>query len=150
MPSQQYGYRNYAAVRDGIPETVLRPTVSFTVAHGTFSWSADALIDTGSPVSVFTRNVADALELSLASAMDRQKIAIAGGLHEAFKFPISLALDPLDEMSWNTFGWFLCGDMESWKLPVSALFGTEGFFDRWKVTFALRDGYFSVGPYSEQ
>ncbi|MFJ6604736.1 hypothetical protein [Streptomyces lydicus] len=114
------------------------------MSYGSEFWSAEALVDSGSPLSLFTRNVANGLRLPFSSALDHTTVEVLGEVHEVFKFPVTLALDPPgDEMSWNTYGWFFRSHPE-WSLPVSAILGGEGFFDRWKVIFVLQKGYFTV------
>lgn len=145
MSGRRYPYRlYYERRRQGEVEPVLRPTVTFTASYYGRAWTTDALIDTGSPVSLFTRKLADSIGIEFDLAGDeRREFFVAGGRHVAFKFPIRLALDPISEMAWNGFGWFF---YEDWDLrpPVGAIFGSEGFFDEWAVNFVRRYNYFSV------
>jgi hypothetical protein len=137
MAVQEYPYREDLG-------GVLRPTVTFTVWYGGHSWREDALIDTGSPASLFSREIADLLEIDPTNSIERGSFRVVGGQHVAFKVPLRLALDPPDQMSWNSFGWFFYA-YEDWGPPsVGAVFGSEGFFHHWAVNFVLRHNYFTV------
>jgi hypothetical protein len=141
----QFPYRKFDRERkDGTLEPILRPTVDYTIRVGDLAWSEDALIDTGSPVTLFTHEVGKALNVPyLQEGSDYDSFAILGHLQVAQRQRVQLSLNKFPELQWGTDAWFFVRSWD-WKLNVGAVFGTAGFLDHWAVTFVKSHDYFVV------
>jgi hypothetical protein len=123
---------------------ILRPTVDVRLEHGdTGDWTLRALIDTGAPITVFDRGAADAVGVRFdyfgaATGM----IQILGG-HWTVQFEmvqLSLAVDP--EYSWTARTAFV--KSPELQMSFQGILGTEGFLDKFAVTFNKYYDYFVV------
>lgn len=109
---------------------------------GDLTWNVRALIDTGSPYTIFDRGCADALAVDLSkSPAHRRWHRLAGAERRAQVEIVVLKLDPFQDLWWETEVDFLMDDLE---LPFGGLLGQHGFLDRWVVTFNRYDNYFIV------
>lgn len=121
---------------------VFRPTVDLTVAYGGLGWSVRALIDTGAPVTILDRGAADALGIDFEKRPRRlEKHQLAGREHWAQVERVTLKLAPFHDLQWQTDVGFLVDD---WSMPFGGLLGSQGFLDRWVVTFSAGENYFIV------
>jgi hypothetical protein len=117
-----------------------RPTVDVRLWHEGLEWQTKALIDTGSPRTIFDRGAADALEIDLSDRSRQRLHFLAGQSLYAVPAMVALTLPPFDDISWETEVDFLLGD---WNMPFGLL-GQIGFLDRWVVTFNRYRNYFAV------
>jgi hypothetical protein len=134
-------YRLLPYREEGNP-AVLRPTVDVRLEFGeTGDWTLRALIDTGSPITVFDRGAADAVGVRFDYAgAQTGMIRILGG-HWAVQFEdvhLSLAVDT--EYAWTARVAFVRSP--ELQMPFQGLLGTEGFLDKFAVTFNKYYDYF--------
>lgn len=107
------------------------------------AWQADALIDTGAPSSVFESVAADALGVQLGRAdADTARLRILGGDKDVQLETVQLTLVADPEYSWTAEVGFI-KDRE-FEMPFPGVLGTNGFLDRYAVTFNQYYGYFVV------
>lgn len=102
-----------------------------------------ALVDTGAPISFFDRGAADALGLTLQQAgADYTSLRILGGSWRAkFEF-VDLALTAYPGLSWTARVAFILDP--ALQMPFQGVLGTDGFLDKFAVTFNKYYGYFVV------
>lgn len=134
-------YRLFPYREEGNPP-ILRPTVDVRLEHGdTGDWTLRALIDTGAPITVFDRGAADAVGVRIGNVgAETGTIRILGG-HWSVQFEIvrlSLAADL--EYSWMARVAFV--KSPELQMPFQGLLGTEGFLDKFAVTFNKYYDYF--------
>jgi hypothetical protein len=121
-----------------------------TAALGDLSISTKALIDTGSPRTVFPRGVGDLLGIEFPRYRSdaTKKIRLLGQDWAAITETVALELPPFDDdLTWEAEVDFIVEEHLSF-----ALLGYEGFLNRWAVTFNAAFGYFVIEPadqYSE-
>lgn len=117
---------------------ILRPTIDVRLIGGSGRARANALIDTGAPVTVFPRGVGDLLGIELPSdGSDGDEVVIM----LAHRWPcivrtVSLVLPPFNDLEWEASVRFSIEE----GLPF-ALLGYEGFLNRWAVSFNAYMGY---------
>ena len=119
-------------------KVILRPTVDVQLVASSGRAGANALIDTGAPVTVFPRGVGDLVGIDFppdGSEGDESVMMLA------HRWPcvvrtISLVLPPFEDLEWEAPVRFA---MEE-GLPF-ALLGYEGFLNRWAVSFNAYRGY---------
>ena len=82
---------------------ILRPTVDVRLAYGrTGEWTTRALIDTGSPLTVFDRGVAEALVISIGRAgCEKGHIALLGARRTVQFEYVELSLPNYPGLSWD-------------------------------------------------
>jgi hypothetical protein len=112
--------------------------------HGeTRDWTMRALVDTGAPITFFDRGVADALGVRIGQAgAEVGSMRILGG-HWQVQFEdvdISLAADP--DCSWPARVAFVKDP--ALQMPFQGVLGTQGFLDRFVVTFNKYYDYFLI------
>jgi hypothetical protein len=134
-------YRLLPYREEGNP-AVLRPTVDVRLEYGeTGDWTLRALIDSGAPITVFDRGAADAVGVRFGYAGARTgSIRILGG-NWAVQFEeahLSLAVDA--EYSWRASVAFV--KSPELQMPFQGVLGTEGFLDKFAVTFNKYYDYF--------
>lgn len=113
-----------------------------TLAHADLDWTVRALIDTGAPYTLFDRGAGDALGVDFERSDARRRWhKISGGTYLAQVEMVHLTLPPFDDLAWETEVDFFRTD---WGMPFAGLLGTEGFLDRWVVTFNRYENYFVV------
>ncbi len=117
---------------------ILRPTVDVQLIGGSGRARANALIDTGAPVTVFPRGVGDLLGVDFPpEGSDGDEVVIM----LAHRWPcvvrtVSVLLPPFDDLEWEASVRFSIEE----GLPF-ALLGYEGFLNRWAVSFNAYMGY---------
>lgn len=101
-----------------------------------------ALVDTGATHCVFPVGAAEALGLDVVrhEGDPYRNFRIAGDLRPAFPKIITLTLPPFEELNWDAEVWFF---YQEWELPFGLL-GSEGFLDKWVVSFNRAANYFIV------
>lgn len=120
----------------------LRPTLDIRIATDSRRSRVHALVDSGSPITLFSAVIAYRLDIDLTwRHADTQKVNILGDEHEAVMATVNLAMDEFPQISWSARVGFLREDLD---LPFSGVLGTEGFFEKWVVSFNLPENYFVV------
>jgi hypothetical protein len=109
----------------------------------TGDWSLRALIDTGAPITVFDRGAADAVGVRFNYAgAETGMVRLLGG-HWKVQFEmVDLSLVAEPELCWTARVAFVCD--RSFQMPFQGLLGTEGFLDKFAVTFNKYYDYFVV------
>lgn len=134
---------NRFAYLDAGPPAPPRPIVSLRAHHesgGPVRFSA--LLDTGSPGTVFDWMIADALGIRLGrKGAERARCALYGGLWDVQFEHVELSLVGSDE-SWTARVGFVMTD--ALRMPFRGVLGSAGFFDRYVVTFAEYHGWVAV------
>jgi len=135
--------RRFPYREEGNPP-VLRPTVDIRLEHGdTGDWTLRALVDTGAPITFFDRGAADAVGVRIGRAgADVGSVRILGG-HWPVQFEqvrLTLVADP--ESSWEAHVAFVKDP--ALQMPFQGVLGTEGFLDKFVVTFHKYYDYFLV------
>ena len=119
-------------------KVILRPTVDVGLVSGSGRARANALIDTGAPITVFPRGVGDRLRIDFPpDGSDGEEIVIMLG----HRWPcvvktVTLVLPPFEDLEWDAPVRFSVDE----GLPF-ALLGYEGFLNRWAVSFNAYQGY---------
>lgn len=125
---------------------LLRPTLDVRLQHGaTGDWSCRALIDTGSPLTIFDRGVADALALRIRPAGAKLiMLRLLGGNWQAQVETVDLTLLGAPEIHWTAEVAFVLDP--TLQMPFQGLLGTQGFLDKFAVTFNKYYDQFIVEP----
>jgi hypothetical protein len=112
--------------------------------HGdTGDWTLRALIDTGAPISFFDRGAADAVGVRFGHAgAETGMIRIFGGTWRVQFEMVHLTLTVNDELSWPARVAFVMAP--ELQMPFQGVLGTEGFLDKFAVTFNRYFDYFIV------
>lgn len=105
--------------------------------------STRALIDTGAPLTVFPRGIADALALDVPRTWEPglKKIRLLGREWSAFSTTVELQLDVFADMAWTAEVNFVLDEGLRF-----GLLGYEGFLNRWAVSFDGYHSFFVVEP----
>jgi hypothetical protein len=118
------------------------------ICRGEFEWTTKALIDTGSPHTVFDRAAADAVGVDFnhkKPVRRRHQLAGAERWAQTENVEMHLVNTPFDNIWWNAEVDFLLDD---WEMPFGLL-GQEGFLDKWVVTFYRYRNYFLIQTMSD-
>ena len=106
-------------------------------------WTTRALIDTGSPITVFDRGAGEALLVRFGRAgADTGTLAILGALRNLQFEHIELSLVGDATQVWTARVGFITDP--TFQMVFQGLLGTEGFLDKWAVTFNKYYEYFEV------
>lgn len=112
-----------------------RPTLDVTLWFGANGeWTTQALIDTGSPSTLFDRGAADALGISFGySDAITATVAILGARRRVQLEDIEIGLADDSSFQWTArVGFFLD---PAFQMPFQGILGGDGFLDKWAVTF---------------
>jgi hypothetical protein len=123
---------------------ILRPTVDVRLTCGpTGEWTTRALIDTGSPLTIFDRGVAEALLINIGYAgCKKGYVALLGG-RRAVQFEyVDLSLPHYPHFSWAARVAFITD--RAFQMPFQGILGAEGFLDKFVVTFNYYETFFLV------
>jgi hypothetical protein len=123
---------------------VLRPTLDVRLQYGdTGDWTLRALVDTGAPISFFDRGAGDAVGVRFGQAgAEHGTIRIFGGSwHVQFEH-VQLTFPAEPGITWEAHVAFV-KDPEL-QMPFQGVLGTEGFLDKFAVTFNFYYDYFIV------
>jgi hypothetical protein len=123
---------------------IARPTVDVRLACGpTGEWTTRALIDTGSPLTVFDRGVAEALVISIGHAgCEKGSIALLGK-HLIVQFEyVELSLPDYPGLSWTARVAFITD--RTFQMPFQGILGAEGFLNKFVVTFHAYENFFLI------
>lgn len=123
---------------------ILRPTVDVTLncdPHG--EWTTRALIDSGSPLTVFDRGVAEALTITIGNfGADTGSIALLGARrHVQFEY-VQLSLPGYPGNSWDARVAFITD--RAFQMPFQGILGAEGFLNKFVVTFHAYENFFLI------
>jgi hypothetical protein len=117
----------------GDPPTA-RPIIDVEVCFAPNSWRTTALIDTGSPITVFDYGTAEALLVRLGNAGARTgQVALMGALRQIQFEVVDLSLIDDPAISWTAEVAFIRD--KNFVMPFQGLLGTAGFLDKYAVTF---------------
>lgn len=120
----------------------LRPTLDIELRFGPNGlWRTSALIDTGSPVTVFDHGTAQALlvRFNHASAETGQ-IAILGAKRTVQFEYVELSIVADLSLHWTARVGFITDS--TFVMPFQGILGNDGFLDKWAVTFNKYYDYF--------
>lgn len=115
----------------GEDEIIYRPIIPMDIGYHSlwlsdiFEGEVEALLDSGADRNVAPMELAELLEVDMASAIPEQTKGVEGGLVTVYYAPISLRVGEHIFESIMGFGE---------TIPL-VLLGGKGFFDGWKVTF---------------
>ena len=125
----------------GTGEPILRPTLIVRLSAGTYTTQWKALIDSGSPRTIFPRGTGDFLSVKFPdNPRDADKrISLFGQQWSAVSATVQLELPPFEDLGWEAEVDFLLDD----GIPFGLL-GYEGFLNRWAVSMNGYHGYFVV------
>jgi hypothetical protein len=136
-------YHKFPYREEGTPP-VLRPTIDVRLSFGpNGEWTTKALVDTGAPITLFDRGVADALGIRWDHAGCETGItAILGGSrHIQFEL-VDICLANDESLSWSARVAFIKDP--AFQMPFQGILGADGFLDRWMVTFNKYYDYFEL------
>jgi hypothetical protein len=121
---------------------ILRPTVDVHLECApTGEWTTRALIDTGSPLTVFDRGVAEALCISIGYfGAERGTVALLGASRQVQFEYVELSLPQYPEMSWIARVAFITD--RAFQMPFQGILGAEGFLNKFVVTFHAYENFF--------
>lgn len=107
--------------------------------HG--EWATKALIDTGSPITVFDRGAADALLVRIDNAgAEFGYVKILGGNRKVQFEYVDLCLLAEPGFQWTARVGFIVDP--AFEMIFQGILGSEGFLDKWAVTFNKYYDYF--------
>lgn len=133
---------------EGRSRRLRRPTVDVTLSLGTGVIAQRALIDTGSPCTVFPLGTAVALGLDVPDpphAGDAfKRVRFLGEDWTTFSERVTLTLPPYRDLTWEAEVDFVLTEGLQF-----GLLGCEGFLDRWAVSFNAYHTYTIIEPVEE-
>lgn len=134
--------RKFPYREEGTPP-ILRPTLDVRVAYKDLEWSFRALIDTGAPVTFFDYAAAQALCIDLQRPDARRgKLTVLGGDWDAVFEYVDLSLVEDRTYEWQAEVAFVTD--EGLRMSFQGALGTEGFLDKFAVTFDKYYDYFVI------
>jgi hypothetical protein len=127
----------------GNPPTV-RPIVNVRLEfEDTGDWTCQALVDTGAPSTVFDRGAADAIGVRINNVGARTTtVRLMGFSRPAQIETVDFSLPDIPGVTWTADVAFI-KDPEV-RMPFQGVLGTEGFLDRFAVTFNRYHNYFVI------
>ena len=130
--------------RDEGDPPVPRPTVDIHLEFGeTGQWTTRALIDSGSPITVFDGATAEALTIRLGQSGARTgSVALLGARRAIQVEYVHLCLPDYPEYQWETEVAFIT-DL-GFQMPFQGILGSRGFLDRFAVTLDYYNTRFIV------
>lgn len=136
-------YHKFPYREEGNPPR-LRPTVDVELRFEPNGlWRTRALVDTGSPLTIFDRGVAEALVVNLGQSDAETATVALLGAHPRVQFEcVDLSLIADQEFSWTARVAFILD--RDFQMVFQGILGTEGFLDKWAVTFNKYYDYFVV------
>ena len=109
------------------------------------SWTTRALIDSGSPLTVFDYGTAEALGIRLGNTGHRSgKVALLGSDRNIQFEYVELSLPGTGGNSWTADVAFI--KQMDFQMPFQGILGQLGFLDHFDVTFRFYAGTFEVRP----
>jgi len=106
-------------------------------------WRSRALIDSGSPITIFDYGAANALGIRVNRAgAEMASIAILGSVRTIQIETVDLSLVREPDYAWTARVGFTVDP--SFQMSFQGILGTEGFMDKWAVTFNKYYEYFEL------
>lgn len=99
-------------------------------------------MDTGAPITLFDPSVAYALDLDARRSVETGRVRVLGGDWPVRFEHVEVHLAGQPELSWTLRAAFVTDP--AFQMPFQGVLGTEGFLDRFVVTFNAYDDYFLV------
>ena len=123
---------------------ILRPTVDIQLNHPpNGEWTTRALIDSGSPLTVFDRGVAEALCVNIgAFGATTGSIALLGARRTVQFGYVQLSLPGHAGQTWDARVAFVTD--RAFQMPFQGILGAEGFLNKFVVTFHAYGNFFLV------
>jgi hypothetical protein len=123
---------------------ILRPTVDIRLNFApNGEWTTRALIDSGSPLTVFDRGVAEALSISIGRfGAETGGIALLGARRQVQFEYVELSLPGNYGNSWEARVAFVTD--RTFQMPFQGILGAEGFLNKFVVTFHAYENFFLV------
>ncbi|MDQ1711651.1 MAG: hypothetical protein QOE45_1101 [Frankiaceae bacterium] len=123
---------------------VPRPTVDVRLQYGVNGdWMTRALIDSGSPLTVFDYGTAEALGVRIGQAGHRSgTIALMGSARPVQFEQVQLSIPKMTDVSWGSDVAFI--KQTDFQMPFQGILGQQGFLDRFAVTFRYFNGHFDI------
>jgi hypothetical protein len=114
--------------------------------HGeTGDWTTRALIDSGSPLTVFDYGTAEALGIRLGNTGHRKgKIALMGAVRYVQFEYVELSLPATRGNAWTADVAFI--KQVDFQMPFQGILGQQGFLDHFEVNLRYYAGTFDVRP----
>lgn len=123
---------------------VPRPTVDVRLAFGANGdWTTRALIDTGSPLTIFDYGTAEALGIRMGQSGHRTgSVALLGSTRAVQYEYVELSLPGTGGDCWTADVAFI--KQPDFQMPFQGILGQEGFLARHIVTFNYYAGHFEI------
>lgn len=123
---------------------VARPTVDVRLQHGVNGdWMTRALIDSGSPLTIFDSGTAEALGVRLGHAGHRSGLVALMGAARPVQFEhVQLSIPVMADHAWSADVAFI--KQVDFQMPFQGILGQRGFLDRFAVTFRYYSGHFEI------
>jgi hypothetical protein len=123
---------------------VLRPIVDVRLEYEDVGdWTCQALVDSGAPRTVFDRGAADAIGVRMNNAGAKSiVIRLLGDTWPAQLETVDISLPAIPRTTWSTEVAFVKNP--EFRMPFQGVLGTEGFLDRFAVTFNVYHNYFVI------
>lgn len=123
---------------------ILRPTVDVRLAcEPNGEWTTRALIDTGSPLTIFDRGVAEALCLRIGHlGAETGSIALLGATRRIQYEYVDLSLPHYPGLTWTARVAFVTD--RTFQMPFQGILGAEGFLNKFVVTFHAYENFFLI------
>lgn len=127
----------------------MRPTVDVRLNFApNGEWVTRALVDTGSPATLFDRGAADALGIRIGQAGAETGSAKLLGKHVSLQFEvIDLCLRLHPSVAWSARVGFIKDP--TFQMAFQGILGTDGFLEKFAVTFNKYYDWFQVSPADE-
>jgi hypothetical protein len=100
-----------------------------------------ALVDSGSPRTIFPRGVGDLLGIEFPIGGSTKRIVLLGDRRRAITSTVHLTIPQFPQLAWEAEVDFLYDEIVAF-----GILGYESFLNRWAVTFNGGLGYFVVEP----
>jgi hypothetical protein len=123
---------------------ILRPTVDVRLTcEPNGEWTTRALIDSGAPLTVFDRGVAEALCISIGRfGAETGSVALLGKTQLVQFEYVELSLPHYPGHSWEARVAFIKD--RTFQMPFQGILGAEGFLHKFVVTFNAGENFFLV------
>lgn len=106
-------------------------------------WRTSALVDTGSPITVFDHGTAEALLVRFNHAgAEMGTIAILGAMRVVQFEYVDMSLVADETFHWTARVGFITDP--TFEMAFQGLLGNDGFLDKWSVTFNKYYDYFAL------
>ncbi len=108
-------------------------------------WTTRALVDTGSPLTIFDYGTAEALGVRLGNSGHRSgSVALLGAVRQVQFEYVEVALPQASVNAWTADIAFI--KQQDFQMPFQGILGQRGFLDKFVVCFNYYESYFDVRP----